>query len=32
MAKMLETDYWKTFLKNLVKEHFKETNSNLSKK
>ena len=28
----LETDYWKNFLKNLIEEHFKETNSNLSKK
>ena len=26
----LETDYWKTFLKNLIDEHFKETNSKLS--
>ena len=28
----LETEYWINFLKNLVKEHFKETNSNQSKK
>ena len=28
----VETDYWKTLLKNLISEHFKETNSNLSKK
>ena len=27
-----ETDYWISLLKDLVKEHFKETNSNLSKK
>ena len=27
-----ETDYWKSFLKDLIEEHFKETNSNLSKK
>jgi glutamate synthase (NADPH/NADH) large chain len=27
-----ETDYWKNFLKNLIKEHFNETNSNLSKR
>ena len=27
-----ETDYWKNFLKNLIEEHFNETNSNLSKK
>jgi len=26
-----ETDYWKGFLKNLLEEHLKETNSNLSK-
>ena len=26
----LETGYWKTFLKNLIDEHFKETNSKLS--
>ena len=26
-----ETDYWKSFLKDLIEEHFKETNSNLSK-
>ena len=29
---MPETDYWINFLKKLVKEHFLETNSNLSKK
>jgi len=28
----LETDYWINYLKNLVEQHFKETNSNLSKK
>ena len=27
----VETDYWKTYLKDLIKEHFKETGSNLSK-
>ena len=27
-----ETDYWINFLKELIKEHFLETNSNLSKK
>ena len=27
----LETDYWKEYLKNLVSEHFKETESQLSK-
>ena len=27
-----ETDYWKSFLKNLIEEHFNETNSNLSKR
>jgi glutamate synthase (NADPH/NADH) large chain len=27
-----ETDYWKNFLKNLIEEHFNETNSNLSKR
>ena len=27
-----ETDYWISFLKDLIEEHFKETNSNLSKK
>ena len=27
-----ETDYWKSFLKDLIEEHLKETNSNLSKK
>jgi len=27
----VETDYWKKFLKELVKEHFEETKSNLSK-
>ncbi len=26
-----ETDYWINYIKNLVKEHFEETNSNLSK-
>jgi len=28
----VETDYWKEYLKNLVSEHFKETESQLSKK
>ena len=28
----LETDYWIDYLKSLVQEHFKETNSNFSKK
>ena len=28
----LETEYWKTYLKELVIEHFNETNSVLSKK
>jgi Glutamate synthase domain 3 len=27
-----ETDYWINYLKNLVKEHYENTNSNLSKK
>ena len=27
----VETDYWKTYLKDLIKEHFEETGSNLSK-
>jgi len=27
-----ETKYWLNYLKNLIKEHWKETNSNLSKK
>jgi len=27
-----ETDYWINFLKDLIKEHYKETQSNLSKK
>ena len=27
----LETDYWINYLKQLVEEHFLETNSNLSK-
>ena len=27
----VETDYWKKFLKDLIKEHFEETRSNLSK-
>ncbi|MDC0125037.1 glutamate synthase large subunit [Candidatus Pelagibacter sp.] len=27
----VETDYWKTYLKDLIKEHFNETGSNLSK-
>ena len=27
-----ETDYWITYLKNLVQEHYKETNSEFSKK
>jgi len=28
----VETEYWMNYLKELVKEHFQETNSNLSKK
>jgi glutamate synthase (NADPH) large chain len=28
----LETEYWVKYLKDLIKEHFDETNSNLSKK
>jgi len=28
----VETDYWINYLKNLVNQHFQETNSNLSKK
>ena len=28
----LETKYWIKYLKDLIKEHFNETNSNLSKK
>ena len=28
----LETEYWKNFLKKTVEEHYKETNSSLSKK
>ena len=28
----LETEYWVNNLKNIIQEHFKETNSNLSKK
>ena len=28
----VETDYWKEYLKSLVSEHFKETESQLSKK
>ena len=27
----VETDHWKTYLKDLIKEHFEETGSNLSK-
>ena len=27
----VETDYWKNYLKDLIKEHFEETGSNLSK-
>mgnify|MGYP000877318909 CR=1 FL=1 len=27
-----ETDYWKNYLKNLIKEHFKETQSQGAKK
>ena len=27
-----ETEYWKDCLKDLIQEHFNETNSNLSKK
>ena len=27
----LETDYWKTYLKNLIKKHFEETQSSVSK-
>jgi len=26
-----ETDYWKNYLKNLIKEHYKETNSKIAK-
>ena len=26
-----ETDYWINYLKSLIEEHFKETNSNLAK-
>ena len=29
---IVETDYWKEYLKNLIKEHYKETESDLSKK
>jgi glutamate synthase (NADPH/NADH) large chain len=29
---MPETDYWIAYLKNLVQEHYKETNSDFSKK
>ena len=29
---LVETDYWKNYLKNLVYEHFKETNSHVAKK
>ena len=28
----LETDFWKNFLKSMIEEHYKETNSTLSKK
>ena len=28
----LETEYWKNYLKNLVSQHFKETNSKVSEK
>ena len=28
----LETDHWKNFLKRMIEEHYKETNSTLSKK
>ena len=28
----LETEYWKNFLKKIIEEHYKETNSILSKK
>ena len=28
----VETDYWKNFLKNLVKKHFEETNSKVAEK
>jgi glutamate synthase (NADPH/NADH) large chain len=28
----LETKYWINYLKDLIEEHYKETNSNLSKK
>jgi len=28
----VETEYWVNYLKDLIKEHFNETNSNLSKK
>ena len=27
----VETDYWRTYLKDLIKEHYEETGSNLSK-
>ena len=27
-----ETDFWKNFLKSMIEEHYKETNSTLSKK
>jgi len=27
-----ETDYWKNYLKNLISEHFKETQSKIAKK
>ena len=26
----VETEYWKEFLRNIIEEHFKETNSKLS--
>ena len=29
---LVETDYWKNYLKNLIHEHFKETNSKIAKK
>ena len=32
MWQKIETDYWSIFLKELILEHYKETNSNLSKK
>ena len=28
----LETDYWKNYLRNLINEHFKETQSKIAQK